>query len=295
MSQQKPGPAILSYLTLATLISSLWWAIIIETGHVGGGAGHYVEGLMWSPAIAAFLSIAWLRLDPRSLGLGWGGGRCALMAYLTPLAYAAIAYGVVWSFGFGGFPNAAAIAALSKRLGWSMGAGGFVPLYFLLIATTGMIGSVAHALGEEIGWRGFLAPRMVARFGFTGGAVLTGVIWAAWHAPILLFADYNSGTPAWYALPCFAMMVVAISVMLTWIRLRSNSVWPCAILHASHNLFIQGFFTPLTAPRGTPTPYAIDEFGWAVPAVAVLFALGFWLARGKAVGQAGASPSPALA
>jgi uncharacterized protein len=100
--------------------------------------------------------------------------------------------------------------------------------------------------------------------------------------PVLLFADYNSGTPWWFALSCFAVMVVAISVVLTWIRLRSNSVWPCAIFHASHNLFIQGFFSPLTATKGRWTPYAVDEFGVAVPAVAIVFAILFWLYRGSA-------------
>jgi CAAX protease family protein len=60
------------------------------------------------------------------------------------------------------------------------------------------------------------------------------------------------------------------------LRLKSDSVWPCAIFHASHNLFIQGFFTPLTGARGDITPYAIDEFGFAVPLAATLFAVGFW-------------------
>jgi uncharacterized membrane protein len=59
----------------------------------------------------------------------------------------------------------------------------------------------------------------------------------------------------------------------------SRSVWPCALLHASHNLFIQGFFTPLTGARGHFTPYLIDEFGVAVPGVILLFALGFWSMR----------------
>src|ERR1019366_1011324 len=142
-----------------------------------------------------------------------------------------------------------------------------------------MIGSTARALGEEIGWRGFMAPRMVAQWGFTRGAVVAGIIWAAWHMPLLLFADYNSGTPWWFALSCFAVLVIASRVMLTWIRLKSQSAWPCAILHASHNLFIQAFFTPLTAPRGAVTAYAIDEFGVALPAVALVIAFLFWRAR----------------
>jgi hypothetical protein len=75
----------------------------------------------------------------------------------------------------------------------------------------------------------------------------------------------------------------------SWLRLVSNSVWPCAILHASHNLFIQGFFTPLTGSRGNLTAYVIDEFGVAVPLIIVLFAVGFWLNRGRVPQLAGAA------
>jgi membrane protease YdiL (CAAX protease family) len=281
--------AIGTYLLLATLISAIFWAIIIATGHVGGGAGHYVEALMWSPAIAAFLTVTIRRLDIRSLGLGWRDNRYALIAYLTPLAYAVIAYSATWAMGYGSFPNPTVIAALATKLGWSFTApGSFIPLYFLLIATTGMVSSLAHALGEEIGWRGFLAPRMANWLGFTQGAIVTGMIWASWHLPILLFADYNSGTPWWFAMPCFFVMVVSISVILTWLRLRTGSVWPCAILHASHNLFIQAFFTPLTTARGSVTAYVIDEFGVAVPIVTIVFAIYFWTRRGEAIAAADA-------
>lgn len=99
-----------------------------------------------------------------------------------------------------------------------------------------------------------------------------------------MFADYHSATPWWFGLPCFTVMVVALSVILTWIRLRSNSVWPCAILHASHNLFIQAFFTPLTGSKGEITPYLIDEFGVAVPAVTLVLAVVFWLHRPRTAG-----------
>jgi uncharacterized protein len=250
------------FLGITVLLSGLFWAFIISAGHVRAGAGLYVQGLMWSPALAAFATVYVGRLEFRSLGLAWGEGGYALLAYLLPLAYAAIAYGFVWALGFGFFPNPEAIAALSKQLGWTIRDPTlFVALYFLLMATTGMIAGVATALGEEIGWRGFLAPRLVATLGFTVGAVLTGTIWASWHLPILLFADYNRGTPWWFSLPCFFTLAVSGSIILTWLRLRSKSVWPCAILHASHNIFIQAFFTPLTGARGTITSYAIDEFG----------------------------------
>jgi uncharacterized protein len=271
---------IVGFLALTTVLSSVFWGLIISAGHVGAGAGLYVSGLMWCPAVAALVLIYFRHLDVRSLGLDSIGGRYALTAYLTPLAYASIAYALIWLFGFGSFPDPAGIAALAKHLGWQLtNAVAFVPLYFVLIAGPQMITSIAHALGEEIGWRGFLAPRLVGRLGFTRGTILLGVIWAAWHLPLLLFADYNSGTSWWFSVPCFCALTIGLSVIMTWLRLRSGSVWPCAILHASHNLFIQGFFTPLTGERGGVTRYVIGEFGLAVPAVILLFAVLFWLRR----------------
>jgi membrane protease YdiL (CAAX protease family) len=238
---------------------------------------------MWCPAIAAVATVYIRRADFRSLGLRWGGGRYALIAYLTPLAYTALAYFFIWTLGFGFFPDPAAISAMAQKLGWTVtNAAAFVPLYFLLAATTQMVSSTAHALGEEIGWRGLLTPLMINRFGFTRGSLLIGVIWAGWHLPLLLFADYNSGTPWWFSIPCFCTLTIGLSVILAWLRLASSSVWPCAILHASHNLFIQGFFTPLTGSRGTATAYAVDEFGIAVPLCIALFAIGFWLNRKRA-------------
>jgi membrane protease YdiL (CAAX protease family) len=292
MTAKNDGVAIVLFLVLVTLLSAIFWTLMIASGHVGAGGGRYVEGLMWCPAVAAFVTITARRLDIGSLGLSSIGGRYAIAGYLIPLAYAAVAYGLVWGLGFGSFPNLTVIAKLSARLGWQVSdPATFVVLYFVLMATTAIVSGTAHALGEEIGWRGFLAPRMVRQMGFTWGAVITGIIWTAWHMPILLFADYNSGNPWWFALPCFAVMVVGLSVILTWLRLRSNSVWPCAIFHGSHNLFIQAFFTPLTAPHGAITRYAIDEFGIAVPAVVAIVALIVWRYRAGALAVAALQPT----
>jgi membrane protease YdiL (CAAX protease family) len=284
MPAQKQTLTILCYLALTAALSGIFWTLIIVSGHVGAGRGLYVAGLMWCPAVAAIATCYIRRLDFNALGLRWGGARYALLSYFTPLAYATIAYGLIWILGFGLFPDRGALAAIAQKLGWTVTSPiAFIPLYLLLMGTTQMISSVAHALGEEIGWRGLLTPLMVQRLGFTKGSLIIGAIWAAWHMPLLLFADYNSGTPWWFSIPCFCALTIGLSVIMTWLRLVSNSVWPCAILHASHNLFIQGFFTPLTGSRGTLTAYAIDEFGVAVPLIIVLFAVAFWLNRDRAL------------
>ena len=151
-----------------------------------------------------------------------------------------------------------------------------MPLY----ATVGVIRSTARALGEEIDWRGFLLPRLVRQAGFTLGCFLSGCIWALWHYPALLFADYNAGTQPVFALGCFTLMVIADSYILGWLRLKSGSLWPAAILHASHNLFIQAIFDQMTAPVGRAL-YSTTEFGAGLALTVSAFAVYFWTRRSE--------------
>lgn len=89
---------------------------------------------------------------------------------------------------------------------------------------------------------------------------MVGAIWAAWHYPLLLGADYNAGTQPAYAIGCFTVMVIAMGVVLSWLRIKSNSVWPCVLLHASHNCLVQGALDPMTSTHGV-SPYITTEFG----------------------------------
>ena len=144
--------------------------------------------------------------------------------------------------------------------------------------TYGMLRSVSSALGEEIGWRGFLVPELRKTISFTATSLISGIIWSLWHYPILIYGDYNAGTPTWYGLTCFTVMVISISFVFAWMRLKSGSLWTGAILHGSHNLYIQGIFTPLTRNTGK-TAWFIDEFGCVLPLVAIVFAIYFWSKR----------------
>lgn len=153
-------------------------------------------------------------------------------------------------------------------------------LYVLLVGSFGMVGSLSRALGEEIGWRGFLVPELAKTTNFTTTALISGIVWAIWHYPVLIFADYNAGTPTWYALSCFTVMVVSIAFVFAWLRLKSGSLWTGALLHASHNLYVQAIFTRLTGDTGK-TAWYIDEFGAVLPAVAVCVAIYFWTRRGE--------------
>ena len=286
MSHTTKSSGIGLYLWLTLVISSVFWELIIASGHIRAADEKYVVALMWSPAAAALLTCYLRGEGLQALGWRWGEWRWARMAYLIPLGCAVIAYGIVWSTGLGGFGNAGFLHGMPGLMGFPHASVWLsTVLYVAMTATIGLVSSVSHALGEEIGWRGFLAPALAKRFGFTRAVLVGSVIAWAWHLPVLLFADYNAGTPWWFGMSCFLVNATADCALATWLRLRSGSVWPAAILHASHNLFVQGLFTPITAPHGWITPYAIDEFGFVLPLVEAAFALALWFRRGELAGD----------
>jgi membrane protease YdiL (CAAX protease family) len=81
-----------------------------------------------------------------------------------------------------------------------------------------------------------------------------------WHYPLILFGDYGAGTPKLFVLACFTVTVVGLSFLYSWMRLTSGSVWTGMLLHASHNLFVENVFDPLTTDTGN-TKFVTGEFG----------------------------------
>jgi membrane protease YdiL (CAAX protease family) len=143
-------------------------------------------------------------------------------------------------------------------------------------------------LGEEIGWRGLLVPELAKRFSFTATALISGAVWAIWHSPAIFFADYHTaGASPWFGLVCFTIMVMGTSFAYAWLRLKSGSLWPAVLLHASQNLFIRTIFTPLTGATRF-TPYVIGEFGLGLALVALPVAYLFWRKRGTLAAGLGA-------
>src|SRR5471030_1988531 len=93
--------AIAYFLLINFAISSIYYFLVIHTGKLGSGFGLYVTGLMWTPAISAFITCLILKRKISSLAWGWNKSRYQLWAYLVPLIYSAIAYLVVWIAGWG--------------------------------------------------------------------------------------------------------------------------------------------------------------------------------------------------
>ena len=269
---------VATYIVLVFLFSSLFYFLILRAHTLRAGGGLFVVGLMWCPGLAGIIT---LKLNGRKLGeLGWKWPTRgdAVMSWYVPVLYAVIAYAIVWSFRLGGFPNHDFMSELAGRMGLRLSPAMSTVVYVLLIGTFGLVGGLSRTLGEEIGWRGFLVPELSKTMSFASTALISGVVWACWHYPVLIWGDYNAGTPAWYGLTCFTVLVFGASFIFAWMRLKSGSLWTGAMLHASHNLYIQAILTPLTTNTGK-TAWFIDEFGAVLPLVVVAFAIYFWSRR----------------
>ena len=229
-----------------------------------------VLGLMWCPGVAAIVMRLVSQRNLRGTGWGWGATRWQVLSYFLPPAVCLVVYGLVWLTGTGGFSAGGLTESFSQNLG-----GIKVPFAAVLglLVTVGFLQGAFFGLGEEIGWRGFLVPELARLTSFTKTALISGAFWAVYHYPVILFADYNSKAPKAYALVFFTWMILAASFVFAWLRLKSGSVWTAVILHASHNLFIQQIFDPLTQDRGI-TPYVTTEFG---AGLAIAYTVGAWV------------------
>jgi len=275
---------LLTFLLLVFAFSSLPYYLMIHTGHIGAGNGMIVSLVMWCPAFAAFITCAFFRIDIRTLGWKWSP-RYVVWAYVIPVLYTLPVYLITWVVIPGSFAFSRFAAPLASAFGfpdWPRATtlGLAIPLYAVL----GVISSTARALGEEIGWRGFLLPRLVQQTGFSWGCLISGCIWAVWHYPGLLFSDYNAGTHPVFALACFTLMVIGISYIMGWLRLKSGSLWTAATLHASHNLFVQAIFDAITAPVGRAL-YITTEFGAGLVLSIGVCALYFWRRHDEVPGK----------
>jgi membrane protease YdiL (CAAX protease family) len=274
-SKARVWKKIVCFYALTMLLSFGFGAFILHSGKLEAGNLLYVTGAMWSPALAAFATKKLFGENIRDLRWRWGEPRYAWLAYFIPIGYALPVYLIAWITGLGAF-NMSILPKMAADFGWQ----NFSPalalfLFVLITATLGMVGKLSRALGEEIGWRGFLVPELSKVVGFPGVGLISGLMWAVYHYPVLLFADYNAGAPAWYGATCFTMSVVGGSFIMAWLTLRARSLWPAAILHASHNLFIQSILTPLTKDTG-PTKFIIDEFGIGLVITVTIGAIIAW-------------------
>jgi membrane protease YdiL (CAAX protease family) len=101
---------------------------------------------------------------------------------------------------------------------------------------SGLAVGTLFALGEEIGWRGYMLPRLLG-FGVVPAMLIVGLLHGVWHLPIMLTTDYyhNTGNPL-LVVPLFLVTLTLAGVFFGFIRIWTGSVWAVAIAHAAANM-----------------------------------------------------------
>jgi len=103
--------------------------------------------------------------------------------------------------------------------------------------------------GEEIGWRGFALPRLLQRYNAVTASLILGAVWGAFHIALNLHRPF-------FAVLTFAFTLV-ISIVLTWLFLRTKSVVLTATLHAAFNTWTQVFLVGQKIETQFMVPLAI--------------------------------------
>jgi len=262
---------IILFLTLLIALSSIAYYAILKLNPTS----IYVGALMLSPALASFITLK-IRKRPLS-SLPWHLKELKYLkrAYITPILYVSIAYTFIWLFGFGNLINTERILQWSLELGIDSSNQTIVMVVMVfLLLTVGVIKNMGSTLGEEIGWRGFLIFELRKVMPFKALAIVSGIIWAIWHFP-LIHLIYGRGEHLLLHMSAFTIMIIGISVILAYYTFKSNSLWPAALYHSVHNIYIQKICTPLTISNDH-TIFWIDEYGFMIPIVTTIFAIYFW-------------------
>ena len=260
---------IVIFLAIVTGLSAIFHLAIVKLAPTS----LYVGPLMWSPAVAAFVTLRIRGRTISSLPWRWGEWRYNRRAFLVPILYVAVAYGLIWSIGLGGVPNEETLAEWASSAGLEgVSSSTLVVIMVLLLGTVGCIRAMSTVVGEEIGWRGFFVWELRKVLPFGGVALFSGIIWGLWHWPIVFF--YGGGDPV-VQLSAFIVMTIAMSVIMAYYTFKSESLWPAVLFHAAHNVYSDKIFDPLTI-KGDNTRFWTGEYGLMMPIVASLIALYFW-------------------
>jgi membrane protease YdiL (CAAX protease family) len=218
----------------------------------GGGEPNEAVYLfvMFAPAIGALLA--------RFFGPGviwWGRPSWWMVVALLPIVAVLGAY------------------LLGAGAGWYTVDGGI-----LRSALTGsaisILTAAVLAVGEEIGWRGFLWPLLRTRYSFLWSSLIIGVVWWLYHVPFILTGWYGSLG----GLPAFTAGIAGFTLFAGVLTDRSRSLWPSVIAHSAWNGLVATSFAAtvggVEVPAFSGNDTLLGEFGWIAAGTALVVGAG---------------------
>jgi len=193
---------------------------------------------MWMPGLGAIIATRLVeKKELKTLGLGkLGKKKTYLWAWLGPILAVLITGGISWLFGWGKFDTSfqlirQAVEGLPELPEIS------IPL--LVAAQIGAALTIAplfntlFALGEELGWRGYLLPKLLP-LGQMPAMMISGAIWGIWHAPAILQGHNYPNHPV-LGVGMMIVFTILLGIFFSWLYLKTKSPWAPALAHGTVN------------------------------------------------------------
>ncbi len=191
---------------------------------------HYLLTLpgAWAPTLSAVLLIGlsegrsgvkyfFRQVFHWRVGIGW-----YLVVLFGVAIIAVLAIGVGTLFGVPA-PGITPPAGLPQEA-WIR----FLPVLFLINLFMG------GPLAEDVGWRGYILPKLRERMSTLTASLLIGVIWAFWHSPFFIFPEWGLLTGdipfIW-----FLLLTTSWSVLFAWVYVNTQSIMMPVLFHAAIN------------------------------------------------------------
>ena len=267
---EKTKKEILIFLILLVIFSGFSYLLIYKS------TGSDVEDspvtllLVYCPFFAAVITRLITERNIKKIGWKFGKSKYLLFSLAVPIIFGIVVYGFAWITNIG-------IVKGPIKIG--IGSGLPKSLDLIIFCIIGLITRSIGAFGEEVGWRGFLTPRLYKLTNMRTTSIVIGIIWLVWHIPLMLMTNYAGGFSI-LKIVISTFSLVSISFMMTWLRIKSGSLWIGVFYHASHNFFIQNVFDQILTEKGN-TSYFLTETGLGLCITSIIIAFVFWRMRNK--------------
>jgi membrane protease YdiL (CAAX protease family) len=200
-----------------------------------------ILGAMFVPAIAAIITQLWVVKKPlKDLGFKLGPWKMYAKVYGLILLVFVINYGITWAFilkpdfTLDAFKAQYGIKEALPLPAWQM-----IAIFTFVTLISAPIFNLIPSLGEEIGWRGFLLPALEP-LGKVKAMVISAVIWALWHTPMILILGFAYGAHVWPGVVLHFILVCGLGIWMGYIWFQTRSTVLAGFIHSVFNAHAYG-------------------------------------------------------
>jgi membrane protease YdiL (CAAX protease family) len=275
---------IFSFLSITFVTTYIIEGLLILSGfrvtHLPAMYGQLIiVAVMWVPALATVLTIRFITHEGFAIAnIRVGSWKPYVAAGLLVPACFVIIYTVTWLLRL--CQPDWRLEQFRATVGAGVGTGLasmpspvlVLPLFFMVTVVLSPLINGVFGFGEELGWRGYLLPKLMV-LGKLKAYVLLGVVWGLWHLPLILIGFTYPGQPVLGVL-VFIALTTTFGIYLNELTLRHRSSILAGWVHGVFNSQKLGIWTVLF-PSVNPL---LGGFAGMV-GIVVWLSLGLWEMR----------------